>query len=37
LNAILGKLGARSRTEAAMYASSKGWFTEGGWSPWAHT
>jgi DNA-binding NarL/FixJ family response regulator len=37
LNAILGKLGARSRTEAAMYASSKGWFGEGGWSPWAHT
>jgi len=37
LNAILGKLGARSRTEAAMYASSKGWFNEGTWSPWAHT
>ncbi len=37
LNAILGKLGARSRTEAAMLASSKGWFNEGNWSPWAHT
>jgi DNA-binding NarL/FixJ family response regulator len=37
LNAILGKLGARSRTEAAMFASSKGWFSEGNWSPWAHT
>jgi DNA-binding NarL/FixJ family response regulator len=37
LNAILGKLGARSRTEAAMHASSKGWFAERGWSPWAQT
>lgn len=37
LNAILGKLGARSRTEAAMFASSKGWFSEGTWTPWAHT
>ncbi len=37
LNAILGKLNVRSRTEAAMYASYKGWFSEGGLSPWAHT
>jgi DNA-binding NarL/FixJ family response regulator len=37
LNAILGKLSVRSRTEAAMFASSKGWFNEGNWSPWAHT
>jgi len=37
LNAILSKLNMRSRTEAAMFAASKGWFSEGGWSPWAHT
>ena len=36
LNAILGKLSVRSRTEAAMYAASKGWFTENGWSSWPH-
>jgi DNA-binding NarL/FixJ family response regulator len=30
LNAILGKLEMRSRTEAAMYAASRGWFSEGG-------
>jgi DNA-binding NarL/FixJ family response regulator len=37
INAILGKLNVRSRTEAAMYASYKGWFSEGSLSPWAHT
>lgn len=37
LNAILSKLNMRSRTEAAMFAASKGWFSEGVWSPWAHT
>ena len=37
LNAILGKLSVRSRTEAAMYAASKGWFTENGWASWPHT
>jgi DNA-binding NarL/FixJ family response regulator len=33
LNAILGKLNVRSRTEAAMYAASKAWFTDGAWTP----
>ena len=37
LNAILSKLSVRSRTEAAMYATSKGWFTENGWASWPHT
>ncbi|MBI5288620.1 MAG: response regulator transcription factor [Chloroflexi bacterium] len=36
LNAILGKLNVRSRTEAAMYAASKGWFTEYSWTSWPH-
>lgn len=36
LNAILSKLNVRSRTEAAMYAASKGWFTEYGWASWPH-
>jgi len=37
VNAILGKLNVRSRTEAAMYASYKGWFSEGELSSWAPT
>jgi len=36
LNAILGKLNVRSRTEAAMYAASKGWFAEDNWTSWPH-
>lgn len=36
LNAILGKLNVRSRTEAAMYAASKGWIAGHGWTPWPH-
>ena len=37
LNAILGKLNVRSRTEAAMYAASKGWFAGHSWTSWTHT
>ena len=37
LNAILGKLAVRSRTEAAMHALSRGWFNEDSWSPWVRT
>jgi DNA-binding NarL/FixJ family response regulator len=37
LNAILSRLNMRSRTEAAMYAASKGWFMGSGASPWART
>ena len=36
LNAILGKLNVRSRTEAAMYAASKGWIAGHGWTSWPH-
>jgi len=36
LNAILGKLNVRSRTEAAMCAASKGWFAEDNWTSWPH-
>ncbi len=36
LNAILGKLNVRSRTEAAMYAASKGWIAGHSWTSWPH-